>query len=134
VTSLTSGVTYEFKIEARNEYGYSAYSNTLSLLAAHIPEIPTGVTTQIDGSRVKVSWTLPSDNGSPITAYKVYVKEIGTTTFTQENSDCDGTQSSVISNSYCHIDINTLIASYNLNGGDSVYVKVVAENVYGDSA
>lgn len=45
VTSLTSGTTYEFKIEALNEYGYSAYSSTLNLLAAYIPEVPTSVLT-----------------------------------------------------------------------------------------
>lgn len=73
-TSLTSGTTYEFKVEALNEYGYSEYSETITLLAAYIPEIPTSVSTEIDGSQVKVSWMLPSDNGSPITAYKVFVK------------------------------------------------------------
>jgi hypothetical protein len=73
VTSLTPGTTYEFKVEAKNEYGYSDFSTTLSLLAADIPEIPTNVITEIDGSQVKLSWTLPSDNGSPITAYKVYI-------------------------------------------------------------
>jgi hypothetical protein len=132
-TSLTSGTTFEFKVEARNEYGYSAYSNTVTLLAAYIPEIPTSVTTEIDGSQVKVLWSLPSDNGSPITAYKVYIKEIGTETYTLENTDCDGTQASVISNQYCHIDISTLIASYNLDGGDSVHAKVVALNLYGET-
>jgi hypothetical protein len=91
VTSLTSGTTYEFKLESKNEYGYSEYSSTLSLLAAHIPVIPTSVTTEIDGTQVKVTWSLPSDNGSPITAYKVFVREIGTTTYTLENNDCDGT-------------------------------------------
>jgi len=81
-TGLTYGVTYQFKIEAKNEYGYSEYSETISLLAAHIPEIPTTVLTTIEGQQVKVSWTLPSDNGSPITAYKVYIKEIGSPIFT----------------------------------------------------
>jgi hypothetical protein len=133
VTSLNSGTIYEFKVEAKNEYGYSTYSSTLSLLAAYIPEVPTSVTTEIDGSQVKVLWSLPSDNGSPITAYKVHIQEVGTPTFTFENTDCDGTQASVISNQYCHIEISTLIASYNLDGGDSVFAKVIAVNVYGET-
>jgi hypothetical protein len=90
-TALTSGTTYKFKVEAKNEYGYSEYSETITLLAAYIPEIPISVTTEIDGSQVKVLWTLPSDNGSPITAYKVYIQEVGTTTYALENTDCDGT-------------------------------------------
>ena len=74
-TGLTSGTTYEFKVEARNQYDFSAYSATLELLAAHVPEVPTSVTTTIDGSSVKVSWALPSDNGSPITLYKVFLQD-----------------------------------------------------------
>jgi hypothetical protein len=50
VTSLTSGTTYEFIVEAKNEFGYSAYSTTLTVLAAYIPEVPTSVITEIDGS------------------------------------------------------------------------------------
>ena len=33
-TSLTEGSTYQFKVEARNVYGLSAFSNTVSILAA----------------------------------------------------------------------------------------------------
>jgi len=135
VTSLTSGTTYEFKVEAKNEYGYSSHSSTLSLLAAYIPAVPTSVTTVNDGSSVKIAWSLSTTNGSPITAYKVYVKQSGSSAYTQESSDCDGTSASVISNEYCNINLSTLLASpYNIVGGDSIHAKVVATNVYGDSA
>ena len=33
-TSLTEGSTYKFKVEARNVYGFSTFSNTVSILAA----------------------------------------------------------------------------------------------------
>lgn len=42
-------------------------SDVLSLLCATFPEVPIDVTTTIVASDVQVSWTLPSDNGSPIT-------------------------------------------------------------------
>jgi hypothetical protein len=90
VTGLTPGTTYDFTVEARNAYGYSSPSSTLTLLAAYIPEIPTDVVTAIEGSTVRVSWNLASDNGSPITNYKVYIQEHGSTTFTQESVECDG--------------------------------------------
>jgi hypothetical protein len=135
VTSLTSGTTYEFKIEANNEYGYSTYSSTLSLLAAYIPAVPISVTTQIDGNTVKVSWSLSTTNGSPITAYKVFVKQSGSSIYTLEAGDCDGTDATVISNSYCNINFSSLITSpFNIVGGDSIHAKVVAGNIYGDSA
>jgi hypothetical protein len=51
---LTPGLTYEFKVAAKNEYGYSQFSSTLSLLAAYISAVPTDVTTEIDANSVKV--------------------------------------------------------------------------------
>ena len=132
---MTAGTTYEFKIESRSEYGYSTFSSTLSLLCATIPVVPTSIVTTIDGSTVKVAWSLSTTNGSPITAYKVYIKQNGSTTYTQESVDCDGTSATVISNNYCSINISTLLASpYNTAAADSIYAKVSATNVYGESS
>jgi hypothetical protein len=82
---------------------------------------------------VKVAWTLPTDNGSPITEYKLFIKEIGSNSYTYRSSVCDGTQATVISNSYCLVDVTELINSFNLDGGHHVYAKVSAINVYGES-
>jgi hypothetical protein len=90
-TDLSSGTFYEFKVEARNMYGYSEYSDMITLLSAYIPEPPINIVTTIEGDQVKVEWELVTSNGSPILAYNVYVQEIGTTTFTLESTDCDGT-------------------------------------------
>jgi len=45
VIELTSGITYQFKVESRNSYGYSAYSDSIALLCAYKPDAPTSVTT-----------------------------------------------------------------------------------------
>lgn len=76
VTGLTAGTTYKFKVEARNQFDYSDFSGELSLLCATLPEVPVSISTVIEQQQVKVTWTLPSDNGSPITNYRVFVKEI----------------------------------------------------------
>jgi hypothetical protein len=133
---LTAGTTYEFKVESKNEYGYSAYSSTLSLLCATIPAVPASVvTTYSHGSTVNVAWSLSTTNGSPITAFKVFIKQNGSTTYTLESVDCDGTSATVIANNYCDINIGTLLASpYNTAVSDSIYAKVSATNVYGESA
>lgn len=39
----------------------------------------------------------------------------------------------VIDDAACFIDISTLLANYNLDGGDSIYAKVTAANIYGES-
>jgi hypothetical protein len=89
----------------------------------------------MDGSSVKVSWSLPSDNGSPITAYKIYLKEKVSESYTQESVDCDGNDATVISNRFCYVSTNTIASSpYDLIGGDSVWAKVIAVNVYGETA
>lgn len=135
ISGLTAGVIYQFKVEARNQYGYSDFSDTLSLLCAFIPEIPSDVVTSIEADQMRVSWSLSTANGSPITAFKVFVQEIGTTTYTLENIDCDGTAGQVISQTTCLINVSTLLATpYNVDGGDSIYAKVSASNVYGESA
>jgi len=40
-SSLTPGLTYQFKVQARNLYGFSEFSSTVSILAAQIPDAPT---------------------------------------------------------------------------------------------
>jgi hypothetical protein len=70
---LTPGVTYQFKIEARNIYSYSAFSDTLSLKCAFVPDPPLSVTTANLNDQVVVTWGVSDTNGSPITGYKVFV-------------------------------------------------------------
>jgi hypothetical protein len=40
IFSLTNGETYRFKVEARNDYGYSDFSDIISLLCAYVPDAP----------------------------------------------------------------------------------------------
>jgi len=101
VTGLTSGKTYKFKVEARNSHGYSAYSDEVTLLAAFKPEAPTTVTTAISGPHVIIQWSEPINNGSPITGYKIFIVEHNSAIFTQENIECDGNSSGVISSRQC---------------------------------
>jgi hypothetical protein len=70
-TGLTTGLSYEFKVQARNAFGYSAFSNTLLILVASVPSKPSApVTTWSDAdNQITVSWTAPNDNGAPILSY-----------------------------------------------------------------
>jgi hypothetical protein len=131
---LTTGTTYEFKIESRNSYGYSSDSDVLTLLCAFIADPPVTVTTVNSNELVTISWSEPVSNGSPITAYRIYVQQHGSTTFGEETVDCVGTDSAVITSRTCSISLTTLKASpYLLVKDDSVVVKIVSVNVYGES-
>jgi len=134
-TSLTFGTTYEFKVESRNSYGYSAYSSTTSLLCAYIPDPTLSITTTNTNNLVSISWTDPVANGLAISSYRFYVLQHDGVTYTEETTDCDGTNSDVVNNRACTIQLLTLTsAPYSLELGESVSVKIISVNTYGESA
>lgn len=78
---LSFGTTYEFRVESRNSYDYSVFSDTLSLYCAFKPEPPLIITTTNVNDQVKLEWDLPVANGSPITGYEFYVQSTGAGAF-----------------------------------------------------
>jgi hypothetical protein len=84
VTGLTAGVTYKFKVQARNTEGFSAYSAEVEILAAQAPSAPLTPTTTISGSNVVVNWSAPTDNGSPILGYLILIRQSDLTTFSAD--------------------------------------------------
>jgi hypothetical protein len=71
---LTLGEVYSFTVQSRNSHGYSLYSEPFEILCAIKPGIPTGILTVNNNAQIDVSWTAPSENGSPITAYQIFIK------------------------------------------------------------
>lgn len=72
-TGLKAGLTYKFKVQSQNDYGFSDYSNEVSILAAQKPSAPPAPVTSISGLNVKIQWGQSSDNGSPITGFIIYI-------------------------------------------------------------
>jgi hypothetical protein len=66
VLGLTVGVTYKFKVQARNEYGLSDYSSEVLILVAQLPDTPVAPTTEVVAANVLIEWTPPSSQGSAI--------------------------------------------------------------------
>jgi hypothetical protein len=95
---LTAGTTYVFTVESRNSYGYSAVSDELTLLCAFIPDPPLTVSTTNLNDMVVFDWIEPVTNGSPITAYRVYIRESDQSIYTEETVQCLGTDASVVAN------------------------------------
>jgi len=83
---------------------------------------------------VVVDWTAPSDQGSVITGYKIYIETSTSAVFTLDLDYCDGSDATIVTNTECSIPISELRASlYYLEWGSSIYAKVIAFNLYGDS-
>ena len=74
VNNLTNGTTYTFTVTATNNIGTgqaSSQSNAVTPNPPTTPGAPTGVTATAGHGSAKVSWTAPSNGGSPITSYTV---------------------------------------------------------------
>jgi titin len=73
VEGLTNGVEYAFTVTAVNAVGVGAASLASEPLAPRAPPAaPTSVTAIARNSGAVVTWTAPSANGSPITAFTAW--------------------------------------------------------------
>jgi hypothetical protein len=130
---LLKGQTYSFKVEARNSVGFSEFSDPVSILVAQVPDQVQAPVTTIDGDSVRIDWTIPYDGSSPITKYLVELKAIDGT-WAEEIVNCNGQMTHVINDHSCRVLISDLIkAPYHLPWGSSVYARVTATNIKGDS-
>ena len=72
--ALVQGQTYNFRVQARNAVGYSDLSDIASVICAVGPAKPGQPSTAVIVNDVIISWTEPvTDNGSPLTGYKVFI-------------------------------------------------------------
>jgi hypothetical protein len=121
VTPLVTGTTYQFMVQARNTVGLGAYSSTVNVLLAQVPDQPTNVMTELEGDSFVVSWTAPSDGGSAITAYQILLQTSGVTIYSEDLTNCDGSTSTIVDEGYCTIPKTVFTASpYNLAWGASI--------------
>jgi hypothetical protein len=93
---------------------------------------PSTPSTSISGTNVIVIFDATA-NGSYVTSYKIYLQTSSSTWELETN--CDGSNSSVISAKSCTIPFSVLLAPpFNLAGEASVYAKITATNAIGQSA
>jgi Domain of unknown function (DUF4082)/Fibronectin type III domain/Bacterial Ig domain len=74
VTGLTNGTAYTFTVTATNAIGSSAASEASKAVTpatVTAPSAPTGVTASAGNGSAAVTWTAPTNGGSPITSYTV---------------------------------------------------------------
>ena len=75
IITLTSNTVFKFKVESRNAFGFSDYSNEVTILQAEKPLKPADpVTSVLTDVSVVITWTAPSNQGSPITSYLILIR------------------------------------------------------------
>ena len=114
-------------------FGYSVFSQIISILAAQAPTQPTAPTTTISGNSVLIDWVQPNQNGSPITSYFVFIQQ-NDLSFGVDLANCDGSTATIVANAGCSVLISTLTAApFSLPWGSSIFAKIIAVNNYGPS-
>ncbi|HEV2193363.1 MAG TPA: fibronectin type III domain-containing protein [Nitrosopumilaceae archaeon] len=78
-TGLTASTAYTYRVSAINSIGTGTTSAeataTTQAPPATAPAAPTGLTsTAVSSAQINLSWTAPSNGGSPITGYKIEYK------------------------------------------------------------
>ena len=71
IDGLKNGKTYSFKVQARNEVGWSKDSNAVEGTPDKLPDAPTDVTASVKGNTVSVTWKAPDGNFSSVNNYEV---------------------------------------------------------------
>ena len=108
----------------------------LPLVAAQEPETPQTPTTSINevDNIVKVTWSAPATNGAPIIGYRVLIRESDLNTYSENAADCDGTVPAIIEARMCEMTVQKLMLDpWNLTPGTSIFAKIIAINIMGDS-
>jgi len=84
-----------------------------------------------------ISWLAPFDQGSPLTSYKVEIRQSDNVTYSLELTNCDASQSKYLTDpdpKICLVPVTVLIsAPFNLPWGSPVFAIVTAFNAYGSS-
>lgn len=80
---------------------------------------------------MRITWVAPDNNGLAVTSYQILIQESDGATWT-ESGECDGSDSTTVSNQYCDVAMSTLSAAgYALVLNDPVLAKVRAYNLIG---
>jgi len=105
-TNVAPGQLYQFRVAAKNKYGWGSYSPYLSSYAATEPGPPAAPVTTRNDTAIKISWVTPDQNGLSVTAYEVLILQGGGTW--SSTSACDGSDSATVSANACYVPVTTL--------------------------
>jgi hypothetical protein len=73
--NIVKGVTYKFRVRAKNAQGWGSFSDVLDLVAARRPDQIDPVITSNEYDMVRITWSEPAfDGGSPLLGFRIRVQ------------------------------------------------------------
>jgi hypothetical protein len=123
---ILPGEDYQFRLKAENEFGLSTDWSPITTITANSRPDPVAIPTTVtqDSVNVRISWTAPSDNYSPLLEYEILVKANSGVYYA--HSSCSRTDPTL---TYCDVSVVSLReGSFLLTQGSIVKVKVRALN------
>ena len=123
-TGLVNGAIYEYQVAARNQLGWSEFSETLYAVPRKVPDPVSNVSASILNQGLKISWDTGgvNDGGYPITGYRVQYLPVTVSTPSDawRSIDVDGIYNSTV-------EINGLV------NGITHRIRVLQFNAIGSS-
>jgi len=135
--TVTDGIqrskVYQFRVVARNIWGWGAYSAVTSIKAAKIPFTMLAPTTSVDAltGGLQIDWVEPDTSGEPITEYLIEIQKNGEDTWIEYAATCGGADPSIFTCVVPMADLES--ATYGYAQGDPIYVRARSYNFYGES-
>lgn len=125
--------TYEFKVRARNKWGFGPFSPSVSITASGPPYKILNVTTDVSNTdgNVVILWSAPGTNGASITNYIVEFRDSSSLWKTLPLF-CDGSSDSVVRTRSCQVSMLIFTSSDFLLAFDTlIQVRVTPVNAKG---
>ena len=131
ITGLTNGTKYRFKVAARNGVGLSDYSPLSNeAMPDQKPEATTVGALKPGDRTLTVSWTPPTNEGTPVDIYKVRYVNIGANAGQGGSIDVKGGKTSVVLSGLINNDQYVVdIAAHNGAGWGPYGAKVKGQSV-----
>lgn len=129
LSGLSTGYTYAFKVSAVNVYGEGESSSSVSIKVATKPLQMNAPVIQYSSVDVALTFEFPESSGQQVTDFEISFSSDGTT-YTEQTALCDGSDPTVIQETYCTFTMSQLL-SFGFEAGDPVLAKARAYNSYG---
>lgn len=122
---ILRGGTYNFRLRAKNDWGWGVYSDVVAIIAATRPLAVDDITSSVESNgNFLGSWSPADDQGSDVTQYTIQIWRQVTNDWGAEI---------VQSETQISISMSDLETTYGYVQGDMILVRVKSENQFGES-